>query len=234
MPVISELKERLRKMNLLHGEEQPSDLTSSIALLRDTVIFFAVIFYFVGWIYLNEYLRPFGIYLANLNVPLHYVFVFSYAPLLDPFYDWSWLRIFKFLVLVLFIFISVVAYKSRRAVGYTVAILFSLFIIGLSFNIAREIGEKHADDILKHKGGKPIRFVFDPKTMTNLDDAIVSDLQWTNSQKPPCLRLVWKTNEEIYAVDVCQNRKDTYRIPISAFTFSKTYGSDPDELSSEE
>ena len=77
MPSISGLKARLRDMNFLQrSDQQPSDLASSIALLRDTAIFFAVISYFVGWIYLNEYLRPFGIQLATIKVPLHYVFVF--------------------------------------------------------------------------------------------------------------------------------------------------------------
>ena len=219
------LGERLRAINLNHREVQPSNLGESIALLRDTAIFFAVVSYFVGWVYLNEYLRNFGIYLANLNVPLHYVFVFSYEPLLDAIFPPKLGGILKLLGLMIFILICVVAYKSRLVAGYAVALVCSLAILAISFHIARETGRRDASIVLGG-GGKPIRFVFDPQVMDNLDHIIASDLELANSEEShPCLRLIWRTDKEVYAVAAggCDGRKRTFRIPVSTFVFSETY-----------
>ena len=176
------------------ASEQRSDLEASVGLLRDIVIFFAIISYFIGWIYLNEYLKEFGLSLASLSIPPHYIFVFSYPPLLRPFDEPTWtgffFSFFKMIVLFIFILGCISAYKlpliaryfrSRKEsterdmtpstrdryalVSYPMIMIAFLVIIITSFFMARETAKEHAQAVLDGDG-KAIRFVFKAETLT--------------------------------------------------------------------
>ena len=227
MPSIAELRERLRNMNLLHladdQKQERSSLASFITNLRDSAIFFVIISYFVGWIYFNEYLKLFGIQLITIRVPFHYFFVFSYVPLLDPFSEFSWWRVLKLTILVVLILACARLYRSRHVYLYGAAILCSLVIVGMAFQMARETGWRHAADVLMEGRGKPIRFVFKPEEMKVLDNSVLKELALTSLSRDSCLMLIWHDDKEVYAVDVCQPDKfPTYRIPVSAIAFSET------------
>ena len=198
------------------------DLEALVALLRDTVIFFGIISYFVGWIYLNEYLRQFGLYLANLEIPIHYVFVFSYAPLLDVLYEPTFSGVMKLIFLLVLIFGCIAAYRSSQIVRYPVILVGFLFILLISFQTAREAGRLHAFKVL-NGDGKAIRFVFKPSITGNSDHAMLRGLIRSNSRDTACLRLVWQTAETVYAVDWCDVRKPTYRIPMASSLIWETY-----------
>ena len=200
------------------------DLEGSVGLLRDAVIFFGIISYFVGWIYLNEYLRIFGLYLANLEVPVHYVFVFSYAPLLEILYEPTFWGIIKLIFLLMTIFISIAVYRSSLTIRYGVILLGFLFILLISFQMARETGRRHAIHVLDG-GGQVIRFAFTGKITPNHKDVMVASLHDSNSVKNDCLRVVWRASQAVYVADLCDDRTPTYRVPTSSFLVSETYPS---------
>lgn len=201
------------------------DLEGSVGLLRDAVIFFGIISYFVGWIYLNEYLRVFGLSLVNLEVPVHYVFVFSYAPLLEILYEPTFWGVMKLIFLLLLIFISIAVYRSSLTIRYGVILLGFLFILLVTFQMARETGRLHAIHVLKG-GGQVIRFAFtDGITKDHEDDEMVQSLYQSNSLGDNCLRVVWRAAETVYVADLCHDKKPTYRVPKSSFLVSETYPS---------
>ena len=201
------------------------DLEGSVGLLRDAVIFFGIISYFVGWIYLNEYLRVFGLYLANLEVPIHYVFVFSYAPLLDILYEPTFWGVMKLIFLLLIIFISIAVYRSSLMIRYGVILLGFLFILLVTFQMARETGRLHAIHVLDG-GGQVIRFAFADGITADHEEEMVSRLHFWNSLKEDdCLRVVWTAAKAVYVANLCDKKKPTYRVPISSFLVSETYPS---------
>ena len=222
-------------MNPFQSKLQHSDFKTSVVLFRDLIIFFAIISYFTGWVYLNEYLRHFGLYLANLNVPFYYIFVFSYPPLLDVIYrlpDPTWEMVCRLLVsllvLVVSILICMAAYKVSLMVGHFALALFFLAIIFISFYSAVDTSKNHAGFVL-NGGGKCIRFFFNEDIMKSHGDFVPTLLKANEKNH---LRLVWRTSEEVYAVNVgsqCGQGtnelvKPTYRIPVSSFLFSEVVG----------
>ena len=219
-------------MNPFQRKLQHSDFKMSIALFRDLIIFFAIIFYFSGWVYLNGYLSAFGLYLVNLNVPFYDVFVFSSAPLFQPIYSPTWTDGLSLLAIILFIFICIAAYKVNLMVGCFAVALFFPFLFFITFHTTTATGEKHADYVRKG-GGKCIHFFFTQDARTNDDDPIPPTLLEANKNRH--LRLIWRTKNEVYAVNVksrCHQSNGklvdtvtpTYRIPVSSFVFSEVIG----------
>ena len=213
------------------SDDQFSDLGVPVALLRDAVIFFAVISYFVGWIYLNEYLRIFGLSLSNLAVPPYYVFVFSYVPLLDVFYEQAWWDVVMLILLLALILGCIAVFRWKRLLLYPYKnARYPLFLIGVvlillfSFQLARQTGWRDGFKVL-NGGGKAINFVFDDKIEKEIKHKRISRLKTANSLDGDCLRLVWRSQETIYVVDVCDvgNGNPTYGIPVSAIVISDTY-----------
>ena len=219
-------------MNLFQRKPQHSDFKMSVALFRDLIIFFAIISYFSGWVYLNEYLSVFGLYLVNLNVPFYYVFVFSYAPLFQPIYSPTWTDGLSLLAIILFIFICIAAYKVNLMVGcFAVAVFFPILLF-IVFSTTTATGKSHANSV-REGGGKCIHFFFTQDARTNDDDPIPPILLEANNNRH--LRLIWRTKNEVYAVNVksrCHQSTGklvdtvtpTYRIPVSSFVFSEVIG----------
>ena len=211
------------------GGGQFSDMRVAVELLRNAVIFFAVISYFVGWIYLNEYLRIFGLSLSNLDIPLYYVFVFSYVPLLDVFYERAWLDVVMLIILLAFILGCITVFKWKWLAPYDHA-RYPLFLMGvvlillISFQLARQTGWRHGFNVLGG-GGKAINFVFRDEIENGVKHKRISRLKTANSFDGDCLRLVWRSKETIYVVDTCdaKNGKPTYGIPVSAIVISDTH-----------
>ena len=201
-----------------------SDLVVSIRLFRDSIIFFAILSYFVGWIYINEYLRSFGIFVAHLDIPVHYILVFSYAPLIDAVVNPTWLVARLLLVLVVLIIVCLVAYRRNLVLGYSATLVCSLGVLMIFFILARERAGLHSDEVLEG-GGKPIRFAF-TKDVKDNPGSVISPLLFgaNEEQSGYCLRLVWRTEKDIYVVNAkCDERQRTYRIPVSSFFFSEIF-----------
>ena len=216
-------KESLRAMNPFQRQLQLSDFKESVTLFRDMIIFFAVTSYFLGWVYLNEYLSHFGLYLANLSIPFYYYFIFSCPPLLEAIGNPTWSDGFRLLVLTMSIFACVAGYKVRLMAGYFAVAACFLCILFISFQIALEKSQYHANFVLDG-GGKVISFVFTQDVKKTYGELIGSTLLAAN--KDNRLRLVWRTDKEVYAVDVScvHSIKPTYRIPVSSFVFSRVFG----------
>ena len=79
---------------------------------------------------------------------------FSYVPLLDPFYDLSWWRIIRLMILLALILVCAVLYRSSLVGRYAIAILCSLVILGMSFHIARETGWRRAAAVFDKRSGQ--------------------------------------------------------------------------------
>ena len=202
---------------------QLSDFKESIAIFRDLIIFFAIISYFMGWVYLNQYLGHFGLYLANIDIPFHYYFIFSYPPVFEAIHDPTWSDGLKLLILAISILACVVAYKMRVMAGYFAVAACFLCVIIVSFQLAVEKSQRHANYVLEG-GGKKIAFVFTQDVTRVYGPQIDSTLLKAN--RDDRLRLVWRTDKEVYAVDVGDSKapKPTYRIPVSSFVFSRAFG----------
>ena len=182
----------------------------------------------MGWIYLNEYLSHFGLYLANLTVPFHYIFVFSYAPLLDTINDPSGQDYLRLLILVLLIFGCIVAYKRGLVFGYLATLLCFFFVLFIFFQVARDRGKLLADHVLTEGGGQPIRFDFKGHVRARSvgGDSVISRKLITDNDEEtaPCLRLIWRTEEAVYVFNQCGlSKKPVYRIPVSTFVFLEKF-----------
>lgn len=218
-------------MNLFQRKLQHSDFKTSVALFRDLIIFFAILSYFSGWIYLNSYLSAFGLYLANLNVPFYYVFVFSSAPLFQLIYSPTWTDVLSLLVIIIFIFTCTAGYKMNLMAGCFAVALFFPVLLFIAFSTATATSKRHANYVQKGDG-KCIHFFFTQDAMTNDDDPIPPTLLKANENHH--LRLIWRTKNEVYAVNVksrCDQKAPfvdtvtpTYRIPVSSFVFSEVIG----------
>ena len=213
------------------SDDQFSDLGLPVALLRDAVIFFAVISYFVGWIYLNEYLRIFGLSLSNLDIPPYYVFVFSYVPLLDVFYERAWWDVVILITLFVLILGCISVFRCKRlllppykSARYPLFLIGVVFILLMSFQLARQTGWRDGFKVLGG-GGKAINFVFSDEIENGIEHKRIKRLKKANSFDGDCLRLVWQSKETIYVVDACdvKNGNPTYGIPVSAIVISDTY-----------
>ena len=200
-----------------------SDFKNSIALLRDMVIFFAIASYFMGWVYLNEYLSAFGLYLANIEIPLYYYFIFSYPPLLSAWHDPSWADLWRLIAVCIAVGACITAYRVRLMAGYFGVIACFLCIIVVGFGLAVEKSKEHARYVLAG-GGKQIGFVFDEEIVRIYGPQISTSLLAANEKGH--LRLVWSGETETYAVDVGPEApaKATYRVPHNTFVFSRVFG----------
>lgn len=211
------------RMRIFKRSPKVSDFSESVALFRDLIIFFAIISYFVGWVYLNEYLSHFGLYLANLEIPFYYYFIFSYPPMIEALAYPTWADGFRVTVILASFAACVAAYRIRLTIGYFAVALCFFTILFISFQIAIDKSQLHARHIL-NGGGKVIGFVFDVDVADNYRKWIENDL--IHASTTGRLRLVWRTEGDVYAVDVGapSSMKPTYRIPTSTFVFSRVIG----------
>lgn len=210
-------------MNAFRRQLQLSDFKESVTIFRDLIIFFAIISYFMGWVYLNEYLSHFGLYLANLDIPFHYYFIFSYPPMLEAISEPTWSDGIYALVIIVMISLTVAAYKVRVMAGYFMVAACFLCILLIAFELASGKSQGHARYVLDG-GGKKIAFIFDSEIVDVYGSAMADSLQAANIENR--LRLVWRTDRDVYVVDVegQYDGKPTFRVPVSSFVFSRVIG----------
>ena len=207
-------------------KNQLGTVKNIIAVLRDTIVFFAILLYFVGWVYLNEYLSHFGIYLSNLELPFYYYFIYSYSPIFSALLDPSLADILRFIVLVTLIIICVFSYKKSAKYGHISATALCVGIFLIFFHLALEKSHLHASYVI-NGGGKKIKFIFKEDVLKKYEKELRHGILKDNAESN--LRLVWRTDKEVYAVRI-RNKLDpsrpivTYRIPNDLFLMTEVVG----------
>ena len=213
-------------MGLVQQSEDTSDVFAIVNISGKLLIYFSIVSYFTGWIYTNEYLSHFGLYVSNLDISFHHVFVYSYAPLLEAIYSPNYKDWIRLLVLLSSFAGCVYVYRWNTFAGNCTAVAYFLLILYLAFEIALEKGQIHASYVL-NGGGKVIEFVFVPQIQSSIGNSATLALLKANQNG--ALRLVWRTETDTHAVDVLDNQvpKHTYRIPVDLFLFSHVQGNTP-------
>lgn len=131
-------------------EKNLTDNITLLSLLRNIIFFFAIYFYFTGWLYTYYFFNHFGISLNSVDIPFFYFFVYSYSVIIN----WIWiLIIIIFTIFIFYLFTSVCKFKKvfnfkwipnlNKWIFIVVLILF----FQLFFYLAKEEANKKARDI---------------------------------------------------------------------------------------
>lgn len=107
---------------------QAADTSASSKALPDIVLVTAatVLIFFVGWAYLNFYLRAFGILISELDLDIQTIFIYSYPParlLLGTYYWWI-------SIVIIFLLVTAVL-VGRRLFGRPFALPIALALLML-------------------------------------------------------------------------------------------------------
>ncbi len=204
------------------------DIEDTIKIFRDAMFFFAIVAYFTGWVYLNEYLGSFGIYLSNMELPFYYYLIYCYPPFIAIITEPSLSDFIGIVLIIIFSGFCFYSYRVKDLYGYVAAFFLFLCIIGVSFNLAVTKSSKHSLYV-KSGGGKKINFHFKKEIGQKLDNELGRTL--LNDNLNGSLRLIWRTKTDVYVVRSSKSNEEklksihpTYRIPIKNFHYSQTIG----------
>lgn len=214
-----------------NAEKNNSD-TQISGLLKWSPLVLGVVAYYSGWIYLNEYLGNFGLYLTNLDISVQYCILISYAPLISGLYDpidndLLWL----FMLIISFITISVIEIKNGMMKHLLVISMFAIGLISIN-NLSTSAANKHANYVL-NGGGKIISIAKRNNAAADKKDPFSSGIitELNESNERGLLRFVWQTNDFIYVAKSqtgCRKSNDckgvAYRIPNESILYYRIIG----------
>lgn len=170
--------------------EVPKNKSSFLTALKEVTFFVAIYLYFTGFIYIYFFYDHFGIPLRVVEIPVYYMFIYSYnvvwnfreirwAMFMSKELLWVWLITLYFLLLLSTI---------RKWTKHFLYIVFLLALFPLLYSLASETAEIETGKIRSGETAKEVSFVFkadaEVKKVKILPEQSTPSALNTNQQPP--------------------------------------------------